>query len=103
MQSLIVCPQANDWNEALCSEIERVNIIAIQNGSRVPEVVEWYYQHQTDVMRRNAFLANEVLVNLHYAVPGRMGAQSVTKFSVSVSSPPSALNSSHFPLTVLYR
>lgn len=61
-----------------------MNIIAIQSGSRVPEVVEWYYQHQGDVAKRNAFLANEVVLDLHYVAPGRMGVQSVSKFTASV-------------------
>lgn len=78
--------QADDWNDALCSEVERMNIVAIQNGSRVPEVVEWYYQHQSEVVKRNAFLSDAVLVDLHYTVPGRLGVQSTTKFNISVSS-----------------
>ncbi len=48
-------------------------------------MVEWYYQHQSDVGRRNAFLSKEIAIDLHYAVPGRMGAQSVSKFSVAVT------------------
>lgn len=63
-----------------------MNIVAIQNGSRVPEVVEWYYQHQSEVVKRNAFLSDAVLVDLHYTVPGRLGVQSTTKFNISVSA-----------------
>jgi len=58
--------EANDWLMVLQRQIQYQNTIALQNGSRSPEIVEWYYQYQTETCRKNIFLQKSVEVYLHF-------------------------------------
>jgi hypothetical protein len=70
---LICLVQVTLWQNALNLEIERSNTIALKNGSRVPEVVEWYYHHQTELVHSTRVLENKMKAIFVYAGPGRNG------------------------------
>lgn len=61
-----------------------MNIIALREGSRLPEVVEWYYQYQSELVRKNSFLEKEQAINIHFAVQGRNGMETSSPFKINV-------------------
>jgi hypothetical protein len=62
-----------------------MNIIALQSASRVPEIVSWYYQYQSDIFESTSFLANEVEVDLlASSMPGKGVAKQSFKFLIAV-------------------
>lgn len=70
---------------ALTKEIQLQNIKALRdNTCRIPEVVEWYYQYQSELHRRHTFLSKFVEVYLHYVANG--GQEAVSIFNINVSS-----------------
>jgi hypothetical protein len=71
--------EANDWHAVLNKHILFQNIVALQNGSRSPEIVEWYYQYQAEIYRRHTFLMKSTEVFVHFQDNG--------SFSSSASSP----------------
>ena len=53
-----------DWHDTLKSEIDNANVIALQNGTRTPEVIEWYYQYQSKVYKSSGFLEQEISMEI---------------------------------------
>ena len=45
------------------------NIQLLHEGSRLPEIIEWYYQYQVELYRRNQFLTKSIEVTLHVKSP----------------------------------
>lgn len=78
--------QATTWHVALTKDIQIQNINALRHSCRIPEVVEWYYQYQSELNRKFGFLTNVIEVNLYYSVgTGRQNNDSVSSFNISVS------------------
>jgi hypothetical protein len=50
----------------ITKQIHYQNIIALQNNSRSPEVVEWYYQYQSELNRKHNFLLKSTEVYIHF-------------------------------------
>ena len=65
--------EAVGWFSVINSEIVRRNIMALQNGSRAPEIVSWYYKYQEDMYNRTVFLETEIDIELIYFNAGKPG------------------------------
>ncbi len=77
--------QANMWYVALTKDIQIQNIQALRQSCRIPEVVEWYYQYQSELNRKFGFLMNNTEVNLLYSIgSGRQTEDSVSSFNICV-------------------
>lgn len=76
--------EAREWLSHLNSEIVRRNIMALQAGSRLPEIVSWYYQYQEEVYERTQFLENEIEIVLIYQTPGKAGGKLTSNFLIEV-------------------
>lgn len=57
------------WYGKIKTSIYAANVVALQNSSRLPEVVEWYYQQQAEVMKETSFLEHEMAFDLVYTLP----------------------------------
>lgn len=66
--------------------IRSANVIGLQQGSREPEVVEWYYQYQADLTRDTAFMLGKISTLMCHSLPGQ-DEKRKTHFHVTVSSP----------------
>jgi hypothetical protein len=51
--------EVEQWQRALNQEIERSNTLALKNGCRIPEVVDWYFHKQTEVVHATRILEAE--------------------------------------------
>eukprot|EP01033_Poteriospumella_lacustris_P002863 gene2863-2087_t len=61
--------EASRWYHAIAKEIQYQNIEALHRGSRSPEIIEWYYQYQSELYRRHNFLTKPTEVTLHVYSP----------------------------------
>jgi hypothetical protein len=77
---------ANEWYEMLTKQIQFQNIVALQNGSRSPEIVEWYYQYQGETNRKCSFLLKSTEVYIHFAGNGNVNSSAtvVSVFNIAV-------------------
>jgi len=72
--------------DAVRRTIRTANVLGIQNGSRDPEVVEWYFQYQADMVKKTSFIQEKHTVNMYHSLPGQeAGRKSV--FDVTVNEP----------------
>ena len=78
--------QAVQWESALTQEIERANITALKSGSRMPEVIEWYYRHQAQVQHIAAPLDSPIAATLSYQAPGRSGVMKESEVVLAVGN-----------------
>jgi hypothetical protein len=63
--------EASQWYHAIAKEIQYQNIQALHQGSRSPDIIEWYYQYQSELYRRHNFLSKSAEVTLHLYSPFR--------------------------------
>lgn len=69
MRFILLSSQASRWYHAIAKEIQYQNIEALHRGSRSPEIIEWYYQYQSELYRRHNFLTKPTEVTLHVYSP----------------------------------
>jgi hypothetical protein len=78
--------EASLWHVALSKHIRQQNIQALKTQCRIPEVVEWYYQYQSELNRKFSFLTKNTEVVLHYAAgSSRQNTEAMSTFNISVS------------------
>ncbi len=71
--------------EALGKEIAFSNGQALVSGSRMPEVVEWYFRTQTEVTSNTqTVLGHPQAVLMQYAAPGRRGSSKTSALTIGV-------------------
>lgn len=61
--------EASAWFNAVAKEIQFTNIQLLHQGSRQPEIIEWYYQYQSDLYRKHQFLSKQTEITLHLFAP----------------------------------
>ncbi len=71
----------------MTKDIKSQNISALRSQCRIPEVVEWYYQYQSELSRKYAFLLKIVEVNIVYSsgTTGRNSQEGFSTFNIAVS------------------
>lgn len=78
--------EANEWHAMLTKQVQYQNILALQNGSRSPEIVEWYYQYQGEVNRRCGFLLKSIEVYIHFPNSGNVNTgPTISAFNIAVN------------------
>ena len=79
--------EAAEWQEAIESEIGRLNALALRQGSRSPEVVEWYYRRQAEVAQGASSLRGvESVMVLHCPDQEKSESSSPMSLVASLSS-----------------
>ena len=66
--------------------VRRANVQALQTGCREPEVVEWYYQYQSDLTKEASFMTSKHIIHMRHTLPGQEEGRT-SYFHVSVSVP----------------
>ena len=82
--------EALAWYDCIQKNIDNSNIIALRSGSRLPEVVEWYYRYQHEVNLRTTLLENEQYADMHYTLPIKSNNNTDSQWkttSLSISMP----------------
>ncbi len=83
--------QANEWHTMLIKQIRYQNTLALHSQSRLPEVVEWYYQLQTELNRKHAFLLKSLEVYISFPSAHKQDVPHVSVFTVAMTEDRSGL------------
>jgi hypothetical protein len=73
------------WYSAISSEIEKSNILALKNGSRLPEILKWFEEQQENICSRTKNLDEDVVVEYNFKDPNNEESLKTIQMTLSVN------------------